>query len=281
MGYLRNTMNNKKVIIEIPHKIEAALKVVEGYLITNAKIDGKTRPFIIDSGGTSIILNARYVDPDKLSEEEEFQGASGKGTLSKYFLKKFEWHGLVVKNKVVGVIDLSHAEKDFGQPFYGLIGSEQLAYFTFYINHRKQHITLWRKFPKEDFNITGEIPFVLQNHLPVIETLVNGRRLKLGLDTGAGALLLDSRHKRLFKNKLVIKKTGQHKGADNKGQTMEEAVVDSLTFNSFEWKKMKVALTDLSHLTYFGDLDGILGVEFFKQRKMAISIPAKKIYLLK
>lgn len=119
-----------------------------------------------------------------------------------------------MKNKVVDVIDLSHLESELKEPLYGLIGHNQLSYFTFHIDYTNRQLNLWRTFHKQNHIIKKEISFILHNHIPIIEIDIAGKKLKLGLDTGAGVNTFDSKHKLILKDNITIKNNSKLKGAD-------------------------------------------------------------------
>jgi len=120
--------------------------------------------------------------------------------------------------------------------------------------------------------------FSIYNHIPIIKANVDGIELKLGLDTGAAANLFDSNK---IKNKSKNKKKSTLLGADKAQQSVEIATIDSTLINDISFNKMRVIWSNIDHLkSAFGELDGLLGYEFLKKKKMAISYSDKKIYLI-
>lgn len=270
-----------KTTIEIPNKIECSIKIKKGFVFIEALLSDKKVVFLLDSGAPSIILNEKYITVKK-NNQIDFIGVSGKGTSSKVIMSKFNWNGFIIKNMRVNVIDLSHLEIVFNEPFHGLIGYEQLSHFSFHINYKNETINLWRDFDKTNHNIIGEIPFTISNHLPIIKVSIRDKILKFGLDTGAGSNLLDIKFKSVLKKSFDSIGESILKGGDKNGRNVIQVALHDISINDVPYKKMKTVLTNIVHLTdSFGDIDGLLGYEFLKQKNMIISLVDKKIYLIK
>lgn len=270
-----------KTIIEIPNKIECSIKIKKGFVFIEILLNEKKKFFLLDSGAPSIILNEKHITVKK-TNQRDFIGVSGKGSSSKVIMSKFNWNGFIIKNMEVNVIDLSHLEAVFNEPFHGLIGYEQLSYFSFQINYKNKTINLWRGFDKNNHNIIGEIPFTIYNHLPIIKISIRDKTLKFGLDTGAGSNLLDIKYKSVLKNSFDSIGESILKGGDKNERNVIQVTLNDISINDVPYKKMKTVLTSIVHLTHsFGDIDGLLGYEFLKQKNMIISLVEKKIYLIK
>lgn len=273
----------KKQIIELPYKIESDIVVQNGIVFSHMKLNGKKRLFLIDSGAPSIILNEQHVSKKQLLKSKKtFQGVSGKGHLSHVVLKSLNWKGLSIQNKRVNAINLAHIEVHLKEPFHGLLGYAELSHFSFQIDYKLKKMFLWREFNKDDFSIVGEIPFVLHNHIPVISVEIEGKPLKLGLDTGAAVNLIDIQHLDKLKKGQSNRKKDTLRGADTKEQSVEKSVVNEMMVHGFSFKKMRVLWPNIKHLqTAFGNLDGLLGYEFLKKKKMVVSYADKRIYLVR
>ena len=273
----------KKVILELPQKIESNIVLKNGIVFAHMKLNGKKRLFLIDSGAPSIILNEQHLSKKKLlKSKKRFQGVSGEGRLSYVVLKNLDWKGFSIQNKRVSAINLSHIEHYLKEPFHGLLGYAELSHFSFQIDYKLKKMFLWRDFNRDDFSIVGEIPFVLHNHIPIISVEIEGQPLKLGLDTGAAANLIDIQYLDKLQNGLSNRKQDLLRGADDREQSVEKSVVNEMMVKGFSFKKMKVLWSNIQHLqAAFGNLDGLLGYEFLKKKKMIISYADKRIYLVR
>lgn len=270
-----------KQILEIPEVLKRPIKIKNGIILTNVKVDGNIKQFIVDSGAPSIILNHKYVKLYDL-KQNTFRGVSGSGISHSTIIEKFEWGGLKISNQKALIINLSHLETTLKENIHGLIGYRQLSFFTFNIDYKNKLITLWRDFNKQKHIIKKEIPFALCNHLPAFEANIGNKKLNLALDTGASSNLLNINLKEALKKNFIIHKSSSMYGGDKNSQMVEEVFIDVLDINGLKCKNIKTVWSDISHLKLPGrELHGLVGYQLLKRHKFAISFPNSKIYILK
>ena len=265
--------------MQIPSKIKASIMLIDGIPLTRAVINGEMRTFIIDSGAPSIVINANYLAHQVDSTSKEFEGVGGKGKQGLMDIDFFKWHGLEMENFTAPVIDLAHLETELKISFYGLIGFQELSHFSFCFDYQNEEILLWKDLDVADFAISDVIPFTLNKHIPLIDIQMGNENLVVGIDSGAAINLLDSGKQGsnttlLKKDKLV--------GADKNVQEIQKGVSKEVKISNTIFNNMQVIWSNIDHLKAgFGELDGLFGYEFLKQRKMIVSYEHNSIFILK
>lgn len=277
-------MKSKNTIekIEIPDAITASIKVKSGIILTSAFLNGKRRQFIIDSGAPGIILNSKYTEKDNTSEEKDFKGIGGGGVSFSKMINEFRWKDFKITNRKVSVIDFTHLEAALKEKIYGLIGFKELSLFTFNIDYKAQKINLWKNFNSKQKNVKSSMDFILFHHLPVLEFTCGNVPLKFALDTGASNNVVDVSFRKKLKGKYKEGKSASVHGANKGSQKVSQIYIDSISSKLITLKKVHAVLHDLSHVKQgSAEIDGLLGYEFLRKGKFAVSYSASKIYLLK
>ena len=100
----------------------------------------------------------------------------------------------IVVNKITAdVVNLSNIEKSKNFRLLGIIGYKVLKQYELFIDLYLNQITLWKidkkgvKLDQSKFleRISDSIPFTLKKHTIVINSSIQDKKLKLGLDSGA------------------------------------------------------------------------------------------------
>lgn len=268
--------------IEIPETISASIKIKEGIILTSVKLNGKVKQFIVDSGAPSMVLNSKYITRSENSDEKKFKGISGQGTSFTAYIKNFSWNNFKLKNYKALAIDFSHLETALKENIYGLIGYKELSMFTFLIDYKNAEITLWRDFSKHKKSVKKSLPFVLQNHLPVLKFFCGNLRLNLALDTGAAHNVIDIALKKKLKGKFSTGKESSLQGASTESLKVKEIYLNEIKSDLITLKKFPAIWHDISHIKNESiEIDGLMGYRFLKKGKFAVSYSDSKIYLLK
>ncbi|MCF1192363.1 retropepsin-like domain-containing protein [Mangrovimonas sp. AS39] len=269
-------------------------KMVDHLLVIEAEIFEQKGNFIIDTGSETLILNKVHF-PIQYEFNRRKKATSGVVNLMddaiEKKIKEFVIQNLSLSDKVSDVIDLSHIEKNKKMHLLGIIGFQILQDYEVFIDLYLNQITLTKvdrfgtKFDKKVYleKITDSIPFTLVNHTIVLKATVNDQTLKFGLDTAAEVNQLNKRVSR--KALKYFKPNGRLKLTGASGKQIEVLagklhlvkLTDQIYFGP-----MDTILTNLSQMNEaFGvDLDGILGYEFFRQKRTIINYQKEKLYFV-
>lgn len=270
-------------------------KIIDQLIIVEVAILDKEGNFIIDTGSEALILNSVHFKPTR-EHRQDGQLRSGihndiENVKEKY-LDFLSIKDLSLEKLNADVIDLSHIEKVKKIELLGIIGYSILKNFEIFIDMHLNQITLTKtdndgeRLSKKVYaeTIHDSIDIKLKKHTIIIDAFVGNKKVKFGLDTAAEYNQLnenlDSEILDYFYPSRELKLTGAsgHKMKVLAGKLYRVKLNDSIYFGP-----MKTVLTNLKKMnSAFGsNLDGILGFEFFAQKRTIINYKKRKLYFIK
>ena len=270
-------------------------KVIDQLIVVEAELLNKKGNFIIDTGSETLILNSVHFKTTykhfKRPKTKSGVNNSIDGVEEKT-LDELRLQSLRLDKMNADVINLSHIEKTKKMNLLGIIGYSILKDFEVFIDMHLNQITLSRtdkkgnKLSKNVYaeTIADSIDFKLKKHTIILQGYVGGRKLKFGLDTAAEFNQLnkdvDPKILKYFYPTRQLKLSGAS-GKKIKvlaGKLYRVSLNDSIYFGP-----MKTVVTNLKQMNEaFGThLDGVLGFEFFLQKRTIINYKKRKLYFIK
>lgn len=271
----------------IPFKLVDRLIVIEGNL------NNQKGNFIIDTGSEALILNSSYFKTYSFNHKKIGQTSGVLRELNpiEKTIDKLSLHNLDFKNQHSDIINLSHIEKSKKIKLLGIIGYEILKDYEIFVDLYLNQITLTKtdnrgeKLGKNVYleQIIDTVNFKLKKHTIVLKAFVNKEKVTFGLDTGAEFNQINSKI-----NKNVLKYFHPKKRIHLTGASSKK--IEVLYGNLFRVKlndtnyfgPMKTILTNLNNMNKaFGTkLDGILGHDFFAQKRVIINYKKEQLYFI-
>lgn len=269
-------------------------KLVDHLIVVKAEILNTIGDFIIDTGSETMILNKVHF-PKLYEHQRKTQAASGVlYAVEKSYekrIKEFLLHGFKLENKQSDVIDLSHIEKSKKIKLLGVIGYNILKDYEIFIDMHLNQITLTKVNALGDTldphkyleKITDSIAFKLKNHTIVINASVNNQKLKFGLDTAAEFNQINKGVNKRALKYFIPKKRLRFTGMSNRKIEVLAGKLHRVKLSETTYfGPMLTVLTNLNNMNEaFGtDLDGILGYEFFAQKRTIINYQKEMLYFI-
>ncbi len=269
-------------------------KLVDNLIVVEAEILDKKGDFIIDTGSEVLILNEvhfplQYQHPSRKKE------ASGVISITdntfEQQVKEFILQNFNLKNKMSNTVNLSHIEKSKKIRLLGVIGYSILKDYEVFIDTYLNQITLTKvdKFgQKLDENvyaekITDSIDFKLKNHTIVLNGFVGNQEVKFGLDSAAEFNQINKKVGRKVLKYFYPKKRLILSGAStDQIEVMAGKLFRVKLSKTIYFGPMNTVLTNLNRMNEaFGTkLDGVLGFEFFQQKRTIINYQKEKLYFV-
>lgn len=297
---------DKKLFPELPLSFSEAVKVneyttripfelIDRLIIIKGEINDKKGNFIIDTGSEALILNKKYFDVYQFNYSKKGETSGVLSTVENPLektIKNLSFNNLELKNKTSDVIDLNHIEQSKKMKLLGIIGYSILKDYEVFIDMYLNQITLTKidnkgeRLHKKPYleQIIDTVNFTLKKHVIVLEAFVNKEKLIFGLDTGAEFNQINSKvHKKLLEN-FYPKKRVQLMGASSKKIEVLYGVLHRVKLNDENYfGPMKTIITNLTNMNKaFGTkLDGILGYDFFAQKRVIVNYKKEKLYFVK
>ncbi|TXE15126.1 hypothetical protein FUA26_01055 [Seonamhaeicola algicola] len=281
--------NINKYTTRIPFKLVDHLMVVEAELLN------KKGNFIIDTGSESFILNKTH-----FQNVYAFNKKEGNTTgvlhnienLHQKHIKKIALQGFTLENKTSDVIDLSHIENTKKLKILGIIGYHILKDYEVFIDMYLNQITLTKtdhvgnKLTPHVYleKITDSLNFTLKKHTIVVNGFINNHFVKLGIDSAAEFNQINKRINEkalkyfIPKKRLILTGASKHKRIEVLAGKLHRVKLSKRIY----FGPMLTVLTNLSNMNEaFGtDLDGILGYEFFAQKRTIINYKKETLYFI-
>ena len=268
----------------VPEIIHTPFDLVGGLIFVEAEIWGSKDSFIFDTGASSLILNtSNYLAP--LSKDHNCVSTNSEIKASEVRVNQFDFQGLGKKNFDAYNIDVSHLESIRNRRIAGFIGQDLLCNYEVMFDYKNQEITLFKRGTSvyhKEIKPIASIPFTMEHHFPVLEVKIGKRILRLGLDSGAEANVIDIKSKKKIKKEMkTFEKRPEIHGFGKEGQEVSAFMVESLKVKKEEFTKQPFVLVDISKLNDLYDLeiDGLLGFPFLSQRKFSINYYTNRLYI--
>jgi predicted aspartyl protease len=277
LGSFRISANNNGSDLPMVTQFE----LVRGMVVVQAELNGEMANFILDTGSPMMILNGKA--SDTASSEQGANGLHGGMAGQWQTIGMFSWAGVRKFDMQALTTDIGALEAVTNRPIAGLIGYDFLEDFELLIDFERLLITLvpnGTAAKMDGWQLKAELPFMMAGHLPVIEVQIGGKKLRLGLDTGANTNLLDlSKSQELDKELITPVSNGGVLGMNGGTYATHAADVVETTIAGQNYWNMRFVFSDISHLHNLVDnqVDGLLGFPFFKSGKFSLNYSRKVI----
>ncbi|GAA4275479.1 pepsin/retropepsin-like aspartic protease family protein [Aquimarina mytili] len=269
-------------------------KLVDRLIVVEAELHSKKGSFIIDTGSEILMLNEIHFPQKDHFFTKRKQTSGVIAVMDDTFeqnVKEFILQNFNLKNQISDIVDLSHIEKAKKMHLLGIIGYSILKDYEVFIDMHLNQITLTKVDTlgvKLDQNvyaekITDSVNFDLRTHTIVVEGYIGDQPVKFGLDTAAEFNQINKRLRKKALKYFYPKKRLVLLGAsNNKIEVMAGKLYRVKLSETVYFGPMNTILTNLNKMNEaFGtDLDGVLGYEFFQQKRTIINYQKEKLYFV-
>lgn len=276
-----------------PLTIRMPFKLAGHLILVQAEVAGESGNFILDTGSSDLILNARHYTGGQIRKGTVGVGMTGAvKDLRQATVRDFALDSLGYKSLNADIIDLDHIERKKNIRLLGLIGYNALEDYELLIDFQLKQLTLTaldKRGNRLDTLAFYEKPIdsldvKRDQHFLVIRGEVEGNRLDLALDSGAELNLLHNRVNRKILDHFKISRRAHLTGMA--GEKEVEVVAGKLyRFRSGQQRcsGMRTLLTNMHtfNRTYRTNFDGLIGYEFLCVRRTLINYKKKKLYFFK
>lgn len=285
------TLSNVEILnantTRIPFKLVGHLIVVEGQLMS------QKGNFIIDTGAEKLLLNEVHFGQDNARKpENKVAGVVGEleTSMSKR-VEAFQLKDLFIEHIDSDIINLSHIERSKNFKLLGIIGYNLLKNYEVFIDLHLNQITLSRvdkkgnRLDKRKFleTITDSLDFKIRRHTIVLSATVHQKKLSFGLDSGAEFNQLNKNvSKKVLTSFQSFRRMFVMGASDKKVEVLVGKFNDVILANGMPLMSMNTILINFTHMqeAYGVYLDGVLGYEFFRQKRTIINYKKKKLYFV-
>ncbi|MEX1188901.1 MAG: pepsin/retropepsin-like aspartic protease family protein [Bacteroidia bacterium] len=267
------------------------IKRAGNLLLLEVKADSVIGNFILDTGAPHLVLNKTYFRNYPTFGSVYASGITGSASPGvETRLGTLDFGGIYFNDVDADMISLSHLEEKKGVKILGLIGLNLFKNLEILIDIERSTITLYRlsrtgeplmldeihsKQPKQILEIEDEAGVL------VITGVLNSKRLRMYIDTGAESCVINSGASRKALEKVKITGSRRLIGAGGKQIEVLSGKVEGLEFKNFQFKSLPVTIANLNGLStsYGTKIDGMLGYDFLASGRMSFNLNKKKMYI--
>lgn len=251
------------------------IRLIDGLLVSEATIEGKSVDVIFDSGAPGLVLNSKYYSAAPHQESQPCIGINGNFECYTYEVKHWSWLEVQHKRTTALLSDLSFLEKSLGKEIHGLVGLSVLSDYYVSIDFDMMTVSLTKKIQLDKNQV---LHFQYVGELPVITCEVNQEKKIFGLDTGSEINYLFNltpiQKQTLLADALPIMVIG----TENKKDLKYSAHL-SVNLNDLEYFSNFIIDPEKETRFRHDAFDGFLGLEFLDQFNIVIH-PGKQILML-
>ena len=275
-----------------PYTIRVPFRLAGHLIVVQAAVEGQAGNFILDTGSSDLILNDRHYSGGYAKDNYASLGTNGQvSSVRTRKVDEMQWDSINLQKVYADLIDLNHIEQKKNIRLLGLIGYSVLKEYEILIDFQLSQITLTltdRQGNRIDPYAYAETPvdsagFRLKSHIAVLDGTVGGESVQFGLDSGAELNLLDKRVNRSVLDHFEISKRVLLNGMEGESVEVIAGKLYHYRLQEQRCSPMRTILTDMSALNraFRTRLDGLLGYEFFSERRTIINYKKEKLYFLK
>ena len=258
-------------------------------IMVQAKVDTVTGYFMVDTGSEMLVLNKAYFRAGPDGRAVAAVGNTGMvNAVVEQKVDSLRLEQLVMQDINAHLVDLHHIELKKNVRMIGILGYNVYKNFEVFIDFQNRVIVLTRvnrQGIRIDTLAPYEVPydsldFDLRHHLIVVEAKINSVKLDMILDSGAELNLIDRRVNRKVLEKFTIIKRVNLLGVGKQEVEVLAGVMNEVECGRQYSEKMNTLLTSLDEInTSFNiKVEGVLGYEFLKKRRVLINYQKRKLY---
>jgi hypothetical protein len=267
--------------ITLPDRFELEAEFHDHIPFVWGVLNGERRRFLFDSGGQDVLLNSRYLEPEKTSQGGGVIGASGFAP-SMYCqgntLSFGEWK---LEDFELMAIDSQHLEEEMKVEIHGIVGFRHMIHYDWMVDYAGGRISFWNRMIKSEFNILEKVLVQYRHHLAMLGIQVGGQTYQFLVDTGASMVLFDQRHEAAVAPLVTgLVEESMASASATKVQ------VRSGTLPEFQCGNMQfegphtIKFMDLSHMRATGTFDGIIGYPLLSKYRVVQCWSASSLFFL-
>jgi len=251
-----------------------------------------TLNFVFDSGATGMSIDSLTAERVSISKaNRQTVSVAGSGGAQNYTMalhQNIKLGNVELKDINMVLINFASLSTAIGTKIDGIIGYEVLNKYITKLDFDQKKISLYDQIKSVDTTGYTCIPFefsknILIPRFPISITLANGETFtgRVMFDTGnVFSLIVSTPFSKFhdFNSKLGEITTHTSRGLNAKTQD-QVATIKSMSFNGFDFGKMRIRLTVNDKAEPKDGYLGILGIEIIKRFNVILDYAHKKIYL--
>ncbi|HSX60966.1 MAG TPA: aspartyl protease family protein [Tahibacter sp.] len=166
-------------------------RLVRDHIHVQAEVDGQPVQMLVDTGGVNILLPAAVKRLGLKTEGQLTARGTGEAradvTLGR--AKSLRLGGVAFEQPLFYVIDFGRLPDVEGEDFDGVVGYELFQRFGVTIDYARRELVLTRPDAFAPPAGSKAVPFTMADRIPIVEGRIDGRAVRIAVDTGSGAAI--------------------------------------------------------------------------------------------
>ncbi|HMQ62073.1 MAG TPA: hypothetical protein PKE06_15470 [Flavilitoribacter sp.] len=262
------------------------IRMADKFILIEGTADDVTGYFVLDTGASGLILNARYFRSKSYSGLTAF-GVNGEPAKVETLYVDFELREEKWKGQQAALIPLDYLEVAKDVEILGLVGGDLFWKYEMLIDFEKMEVHLQRagkggESLLESLDFDAVLPMSLKAGMPCMEVGMGNKNYILGLDTASEDNMISRNRRDELEPWLSDRGTKFFRGISREISEVESGYLSSVRIGDSFCGPMSTLFTDLSGINWnFSgpNIDGILGFELLRQYRVAINFKNKVIAL--
>lgn len=263
-----------------PDSFAVAFQVKDELIRVTADVNGRATDFILDNGCPYLVVNSRYwKNGVRQDSSVKARGVGGEVNAGAVLIDSFNWQGLQKRQFKAIAADLPHLGDSIG----GLMGLDVYKEYRVTFDFKSGHIFFTKGgavVPTPDSTIAPVIiPFIFSGHMPVIDCMIEGKKIPMGIDCAAAPNLISAKLLEGIKGISDLRNTILRGGGTP--VMVAEGSIRELSVANIPYRNMKFTFDNASLLQINQGRDtaieGLLGIPFLKQYRTVIDFPNNRI----
>lgn len=250
---------------------------VRGLILIKVSVnEEEDKDFILDTGSEVLIVHSRILKPS--SGNSQLVTVNGEVRTEPSVLSTIRISNMVLRQKKVYPVDLSHLSRFVGREIAGILGLNAFENQTVLIDIEKKQIIIGVE--KSSLNKNGTVVFPLekQRGVPVVQMTLNNKKLHFVIDSGSSAHVFDKllaeQHLKEHQTNDLVKLISLDSDSCHEAQR----IINSFFLNDLSHKRTKMLVRDLSaineHFTF--PISGLLSPQLMDLRFIYMNFKQKE-----
>lgn len=178
-------------IVEASGTTRIPFRLVRDHIHVEAQVDGQRVQMLVDTGGVNILLPAAVKRLGLKTEGQLSARGVGESRADVALTRARSLHlgGVVFDQPLFYVIDFGELPNVEGEDFDGVIGYELFQRFGVTIDYITHELVLSRPDAFAPPAGATAVAFTLSDRIPIIEGRIDGRAVRIAVDTGSGSAI--------------------------------------------------------------------------------------------
>lgn len=281
------------------HRLPMGYGLVKGYevmpfqqvgnlILLPGSIGKEEGHFILDTGAPTLVLNSTYFGGKQYARSQAAGVAGSQFSVGRQKVGQVSAGSLSWQDIKAEVAPLGNVENAKNIKILGLLGVALFEDYEMVINYYIDQIYLCpvdrsgnklRTAELLSFRHIGQTAMKVRNSVMLTDAMINGKKVKASIDTGAEACVLDSRLPNRLLKRVDVRNQFVLQGVGGNKVEVLSGLLDQLICGEQTFDNLQVIITNLEQMSqaYGQDIDLMLGYSWLSRYVISFNFRSETI----